>query len=51
MRSEWILGRLAAGCGLNSVSSGMEQAAGCYERGDESYGCGATELVSSSDYI
>jgi hypothetical protein len=46
MGSEWILGRLAWGCGLGSISSGQELMASCCECGDEPSGSCATELVS-----
>jgi hypothetical protein len=46
MGSEWILGRLAWGCGLDSTGSGQGPVAGCGECGDEPSGSGATELVS-----
>jgi hypothetical protein len=43
--SEWNLGRLAWGCGLDSTSSGQGPVAGCCECGDEPSGSCATELV------
>jgi hypothetical protein len=46
MGSEWILGRLAWGCGLDSTDSGQGPVAGCCECDDEPSGSGATELVS-----
>jgi hypothetical protein len=46
MGSEWILGRLAWGCGFNSTGSGQGQVAGCCTCGDEPLGSCATELVS-----
>jgi hypothetical protein len=46
MGSEWILGRLAWGCGLDSTGSGQGPVAGCCECGDEPSGSFATELVS-----
>jgi hypothetical protein len=46
MGSEWFLGRLAWGCGLDSTGSGQGPVAGCCECGDESSGSCATELVS-----
>jgi hypothetical protein len=46
MGSEWILGRLALGCGLDSTGSGQGPVAGCCECGDEPSGSCATELVS-----
>jgi hypothetical protein len=46
MVSEWILGRLAWGCGLDSTGSGQGPVAGCGECGDEPSGSCATELVS-----
>jgi hypothetical protein len=47
MVSEWILGRLAWGCGLDSTVSGQGPVAGCCECGDELSGSCATELVST----
>jgi hypothetical protein len=47
MGSQWILGRLAWGCGLDSTGSGQGPVAGCCECGDEPSGSCATELVSS----
>jgi hypothetical protein len=44
MRSGWILGRLAWGCGL--VSTGSGPVAGCCECGDEPSGYCAMEFVS-----
>jgi hypothetical protein len=46
MGSEWILGRLAEGCGLDSTGSGQGPVAGCCEYGDEPSGSCVTELVS-----
>jgi hypothetical protein len=46
MGSEWILGRLAWGCGLDLTISGQGPVAGCCECGDEPSGSCATELVS-----
>jgi hypothetical protein len=46
MGSEWILGRLGWGCGLDSTSSGQQPVEGCCECGDEPSGSCATELVS-----
>jgi hypothetical protein len=46
MGSEWILGRLAGVCGLDSIFSGQGPVAGCCECGDEPSGSCATELVS-----
>jgi hypothetical protein len=46
MGSEWILGRLALGCGLVSTVSGQGLVADCCECGDESSGTSVTELVS-----
>jgi hypothetical protein len=46
MESEWILRRLAGGCGLDSTGSGQGPVAGCCECGDEPSGSCATELVS-----
>jgi hypothetical protein len=45
MESEWILGILARGCGLDSTGSGQGPVAGCCECGDEPSGSCATELV------
>jgi hypothetical protein len=45
MGSEWILGRLAWRCGMDSTSSGQVWAAGCCECGDEPSGSCTTELV------
>jgi hypothetical protein len=42
--SEWILGRLAGKCRLDSVGSGQGPVAGFCEYGDEPSGSGATEL-------
>jgi hypothetical protein len=38
MGSEWILGRLGWGCGLDSTGSGQGPVAGCCECGDEPSG-------------
>jgi hypothetical protein len=46
MGSEWILGRLAWGYGLDLTVSGQGPVAGCCECGDESSGSCATEIVS-----
>jgi hypothetical protein len=46
MGSEWILGRLAWGCGLDSTVSGQGPVAGCCECVDEPSGSCATELVN-----
>jgi hypothetical protein len=46
MGSEWILGRLAWGGGLDSTGSGQGPVAGCCECGDEPSGSCATEFVS-----
>jgi hypothetical protein len=46
MVSEWNLGGLLWGCGLDSASSGQGMMVGCGECGDESSGSCATELVS-----
>jgi hypothetical protein len=46
MGSEWILGRLAWGCGLDSRGSGQGPVADYCECGDEPSGSCATELVS-----
>jgi hypothetical protein len=46
MGSEWILRKLAWGCGLDSTGSGQGPVAGCCECGDEPSGSCATELVS-----
>jgi hypothetical protein len=45
MGSEWTLGRLAWGCGLDWTVSGQGPVAGCCECGDEPSGSFATELV------
>jgi hypothetical protein len=45
MGSEWILGRMAWGCGLDSTGSGQGPVAGCCECGDEPSGSCAMELV------
>jgi hypothetical protein len=47
MGSEWILGRMAWGCGLDSTGSGQGPVAGCGECGDEPSGSCATELVKA----
>jgi hypothetical protein len=47
MESEWILGRLAGGFGLDSTVSGQGPVAGYCESGDEPSGSYATELVVS----
>jgi hypothetical protein len=44
--SEWILGRLSGGCGLDSTVSGQGPVAGCCECVDEPSDSCATELVS-----
>jgi hypothetical protein len=46
MGSEWILGRLAWVCGLDSTGSVQGPVAGCCGCGDEPSGSCATELVS-----
>jgi hypothetical protein len=46
MGSEWILGRLAWGCRLDSTGLGQGLVAGCCECGDEPSGSCATELLS-----
>jgi hypothetical protein len=46
MGSEWLLGRLAWGCGLDSTGSGQGPVAGCCECGDEPSGSCVTELVN-----
>jgi hypothetical protein len=45
MGSDWMLGRSAWGCGLDSTGSGQRPVAGCCECGDEPSGSCATELV------
>jgi hypothetical protein len=45
MGSEWILGGLAEGCGVDSVGSGQEPVVGCCEHGDEPSVSGATKLL------
>jgi hypothetical protein len=47
MGSEWILERLAWGCGLDSTVSGQGPVAGCSECSDEPSGSYATELVKT----
>jgi hypothetical protein len=44
MGSEWILGRLAWECGLDSTGSGQGPVAGWCECGDEPSGSCVTEL-------
>jgi hypothetical protein len=44
--SEWTLGRLVGGCGVDSPGSGWGFLAGCCECGEETSGSGSTELVS-----
>jgi hypothetical protein len=44
MGSEWILGRLAGGCGLDSTCSEQGPETGCCECGDETSGSGAMEF-------
>jgi hypothetical protein len=51
MGSEWILGRLAWGCGLDSTGSGQGPVAGCCECGDEPSGSCAMELVSYTEDV
>jgi hypothetical protein len=46
MGSEWILGRLAWGCELDSTGSGQGPVASCCECSDVPSGSCATELVS-----
>jgi hypothetical protein len=43
--SEWILGKLAGGCGVDSIGSGYGPVIGCCVFGDETSGSGAMELV------
>jgi hypothetical protein len=45
--SEWILGRLAWGCGLDSTGSGQRPVAGCCECCHEPSGSCAKEIVST----
>jgi hypothetical protein len=45
MGSEWNLGRLAWGCGLDSTDSGQGPVVGCCECGDETSGSCATECL------
>jgi hypothetical protein len=45
MGSEWILGRLAGVCGLDSTGSGQGPVSSCCESGDDPSGFCATELV------
>jgi hypothetical protein len=49
MGSEWILGRLARGCGLDSTGPGQELVAGCCECDDEPSGSCAAELVKEGE--
>jgi hypothetical protein len=51
MVSEWILGRLVGGCGLDSTVSGQGPVAGCCECGDEPSGSCSTELVKTVIYV
>jgi hypothetical protein len=46
MGLEWILKRLASGCGFDSTGSGQRPVAGCCECGAEPSGSCVTELVS-----
>jgi hypothetical protein len=46
MGSEWILGRLAGGCGVDPAGSGQAPMADSCKYGDEPSGFGATELVN-----
>jgi hypothetical protein len=46
MGSEWILGRLAGGCGLDSTVSGQGPVASSCECGDEPSGSCAAKLVT-----
>jgi hypothetical protein len=46
MGSEWIIGRLGWGCGLDSTLSGQGPVAGCCECSYEPSGSCATELLS-----
>jgi hypothetical protein len=46
MGSEWILGRLAGGCRLDSTGSGWGPVANCCECSDGPSGSCATELVN-----
>jgi hypothetical protein len=46
MGSEWILGRLPWGGGLDLTVSGQGPVAGCCECGDEPSGSYTTELVN-----
>jgi hypothetical protein len=52
MGSEWILGRLASGCGLDSTGSGQGPVAGCCECGDEPSGsCATYNAIYKIGYI
>jgi hypothetical protein len=42
---EWILGRLAGGCGVDSVGSEQKPVAGSCEHDDEPSGSYTSELV------
>jgi hypothetical protein len=44
--SEWILGRMAGECKVDSVGSGLGPVTGSCEYGDGPSGSGATELVN-----
>jgi hypothetical protein len=46
MGLEWILGRLAGGCEVDSPGSGQGPLANCCECGDEPSGSSTAELVS-----
>jgi hypothetical protein len=47
MGSEWIFGRLIAGCGEDSFGSGYGPVVGCCECGHDPSGSGTTEFVSN----
>jgi hypothetical protein len=51
MGSDWILGRLAEGCGLDSTGSGQGLLARCCECCDEPSGFCSTELDLSTKEV
>jgi hypothetical protein len=46
MGSEWLLGRLAGGCGVDPAGSGQGLVASSCKYGDEPLVSGATDLVT-----
>jgi hypothetical protein len=50
MGSNWTLGRLARGCGVDSPGSGEGPLAGSQECGDEHLGSGTMELVNTDHF-